>query len=254
MSAAKPQDPVPEDYRVQAAREGKALYVPGRSAEEAKAILAAGRAVADAKVPPIRFTAEEVARYTRSLGDVVIRMSEAENVFALLARIIQDGDLADNFGIADMASLAAKALGDMGDKELEDLNHLTAQLRDLASENSMGIARQQIALLHVAKGKLGIADADWRSTLVQIAGVTSSTELDRAGFEAIMGFLDYAGFKPLTAQGPNFGARPGMASFAQIELIRVLWFEYTHGASDEDGLNKWLERCFKVSIVTPYVV
>ena len=113
--------------------------------------------------------------------------------------------------------------------------------------NDMGISKRQIALLHVARGKLGIADADWRSILAQIAGVTSSTELDAAGFNLVMGFLEYAGFRPLTAQGPNFGARPGMASFAQIELIRVLWSEYTHGASDEDGLNKWLERCFKVS-------
>jgi len=111
----------------------------------------------------------------------------------------------------------------------------------------MSITKRQIALLHVARGKLGIADADWRSALVQIAGVTSSTELDAAGFNLVMGLLEWAGFKPLTAQGPNFGARPGMASFAQIELIRVLWSEYTHGASDEDGLNKRLERCFKVS-------
>ena len=33
--------------------------------------------------------------------------------------------------------------------------------------------------------------------LAHIAGVTSSTELDRAGFEAMMGFFDYLGFKPI---------------------------------------------------------
>lgn len=132
MSAAKPKDPAPEDYRVKAAREGRAFYVPGRSAEEARAIIAAERAAADAKVAPIRFTAEEVTRYTRALSDVSIRMSEAENVFALLARIIQGGDFPGHFGIADMASLAAKALGAVGEYELEDLEHLYAQLRDLA--------------------------------------------------------------------------------------------------------------------------
>lgn len=132
MSAAKPEDPAPEDYRVKAAREGRAFYVPGRSAEEARAILAAERAAADAKVAPIRFTAEEVTRYTRALDDVSIRVMEAENVFALLARILEDGDYDGHFGIAAVASLAAKALGDVCAKELEDLEHLTAQLRDLA--------------------------------------------------------------------------------------------------------------------------
>ena len=132
MSAAKPEDPAPEDYRVKNAREGRALYVPGRSVEEVKAIMAAEQAAADAKVPPIRFTAAEVALFTRALGDVSIRMAEAEHVFALLARILEDGDLDGHFGIAAMASLASKALGAMGDKELEALEHLTSRLRDLA--------------------------------------------------------------------------------------------------------------------------
>ncbi|NRB19768.1 MAG: DUF1018 domain-containing protein [Rhodobacteraceae bacterium] len=39
-----------------------------------------------------------------------------------------------------------------------------------------------------------------------------------------------------------------MASFAQIELIRTLWGEFTRDAYDgEDGLNKWLERSWKTS-------
>ncbi len=132
MSAAQPEDPAPEDYRVKAAREGRAFYVPGHTVEEAKAKLAAERAAADAKVPPIRFTAAEVALYTGALGDVSIRMAEAEQVFALLARILEDGDLTGHLGIAAMASLAARAVGAGTEKELEDLEHLTSRLRDLA--------------------------------------------------------------------------------------------------------------------------
>ncbi|NIZ15749.1 phage protein GemA/Gp16 family protein, partial [Phaeobacter sp. HF9A] len=41
--------------------------------------------------------------------------------------------------------------------------------------------------------------------------------------------------------------RPGMASFAQIELIRDLWHEHTHGKAGEEQLNLWLERCWKIS-------
>lgn len=112
----------------------------------------------------------------------------------------------------------------------------------------MPLNRKQIAILHVAKSKLGISEAEYRAALVQIAGVESSTELDRGGFEALMGFFEYLGFEPLRRRGADYGARPGMASFAQLELIRELWREYTRGAyGSEDELNKWLLRSFKVS-------
>jgi len=111
----------------------------------------------------------------------------------------------------------------------------------------MPITRNQITLLHVAKSKLGLSDAEYRAALVHICGVTSSRELDTGGFEALLGFFEYLGFTPLTARGPNYGARPGMASFAQIELIRALWSEYTDGRAGEEELTKWLERTWRVS-------
>lgn len=112
----------------------------------------------------------------------------------------------------------------------------------------MQISRKQLALVHVAKTKLGLSDNEYRSALVHISGVPSSKELDKEGFEALMGFFEYLGFAPLAKGGPDYGKRPGMASFAQIELIRALWAEYTqHAYRDEDELNKWLLRYFKVS-------
>jgi len=108
----------------------------------------------------------------------------------------------------------------------------------------MTINNKQKALLHVAKSKLELSDSTYRSVLVQIAGVTSSTELDRAGFEAILGYFEYLGFTPLVATGIDYGKRPGMASFAQLELIRQLWTEWS-GADEDAGLNTWLNRSFK---------
>ena len=108
----------------------------------------------------------------------------------------------------------------------------------------MTITNAQKALLHVAKTKLKLADDTYRQILVHVAGCTSSTELDRGGFEAVMGFMEYLGFRPLKKIGPDFGARPGMASFAQVELIRALWAEWSNG---NDGLNNWLVKFFKVS-------
>lgn len=112
----------------------------------------------------------------------------------------------------------------------------------------MNISDKQLKLIHVARRKLMLSDEVYRTALAQVAGATSSTELDQDGFEAMMGLFEYMGFQPTKAQGQNFGQRRGMASFAQIELIRALWREYTHRQySGEDQLNKWLERCFKVS-------
>lgn len=88
------------------------------------------------------------------------------------------------------------------------------------------ISNAQKAILHVAKGKLALTDAAYRSALAEIAGVTSATELDQDGFEAMMGFFVYLGFAPLEAKGPDYGNRPGTASWAQLELIRTLWREH----------------------------
>ncbi|MCX7299913.1 MAG: regulatory protein GemA [Rhodobacterales bacterium] len=115
----------------------------------------------------------------------------------------------------------------------------------------MPISRSQKAILHVAKAHLKLTDAHYRSALVQIAGVTTSTELDQEGFDAVMGFFGYCGFKPLEKTGHDYGERPGMASFAQIELIRALWREWSGqrvAGKDVDatGLNTWLKRTFKV--------
>jgi hypothetical protein len=82
--------------------------------------------------------------------------------------------------------------------------------------------------------------------LVALAGVTSSKELDQGGFDVLMGFFEHLGFAPLSQVGKDYGERPGMASFAQLELIRAIWREYTKG-DDETALNLWLMRTFKLS-------
>ena len=109
------------------------------------------------------------------------------------------------------------------------------------------ISKKQKAILHIAKGKLGLDDDLYRQALVRIAGVTSSNDLDQGGFAAIMGFFEYCGFQPLGKGAPRYGNRPGMASFAQLELIRELWREI-HGTRecDDAALMGWLRKFFKV--------
>lgn len=110
----------------------------------------------------------------------------------------------------------------------------------------MTLTRKKISLIHVAKARLGLGDADYRRILWELAGVESSTDLDLVGFERVIEFFDYLGFR---SSGPRagYGDRPGMASARQIVLIRQLWDEYTDGRGTDRGLDNWLERTFHVS-------
>ncbi len=112
----------------------------------------------------------------------------------------------------------------------------------------MTLSRQQTAILHVAKAKLGWDDDCYRLALVRIAGVTTSKDLDQDGFAAMMGFADYCGFRPLAKGAPRYGNRPGMATFAQLELIRELWRElHDQAACDDAALTGWLLKYHKVN-------
>jgi Protein of unknown function (DUF1018) len=109
------------------------------------------------------------------------------------------------------------------------------------------LTNPQKAILHVAKGKLALDDETYRQILVRVAGVTTSTDLDRAGFEAVMGFFDYCGFQPKGTDAPRYGQRAGMATFAQIELIREWWRELHRAAVyDDAALTGWVLKFHKV--------
>ena len=111
----------------------------------------------------------------------------------------------------------------------------------------MTLSKPQKAILHVAKAKLGYDDELYRQVLVRIAGVTSSTDLDQGGFEAVMGYFEYAGFRPTANGAPRYGNRPGMATFAQIELIRELWRElHRDRQCDDAALLGWLLKYHKI--------
>lgn len=110
----------------------------------------------------------------------------------------------------------------------------------------MALTRKQIALIHVAKTRLGLDDDDYRAVLRGEAGVGSSRDLDNDGFDAVMARFRALGFRP-TATPPTYGHRDGMATPAQAAYIRSLWNEYTDGVGDDRSLGKWLQRTVKVS-------
>lgn len=105
---------------------------------------------------------------------------------------------------------------------------------------------KQTALLHVAKKRLGISDEDWRALLKRAAGVKSSADLDRAGFERMMETLHHLGFTSDFAK-EHLGHRPGWATAAQHALIEDLWRAVTDGEGDAAGLDRWIAKRFGVS-------
>lgn len=48
------------------------------------------------------------------------------------------------------------------------------------------IARNKVALVHVAKARLALSDDEYRDILRHVAGVESSKELDEFGFELLI--------------------------------------------------------------------
>lgn len=111
------------------------------------------------------------------------------------------------------------------------------------------LRREQIALIHVAAHQLGMGEEDYRAFLLGAAGVRSSRELDQAGFARVMKRFKALGFAHATPAAPQYGARPGMASPAQVETIRALWHTW-HGGEGIEGaraLRHWLERFYQVS-------
>jgi phage gp16-like protein len=111
----------------------------------------------------------------------------------------------------------------------------------------MTVTRQKIALVHVAKARLSMADDSYRALLKRAAGVASAADLDDLGFEEVMAEFERVGFQ--RGRGRLFNARrDGMATPAQIGKIRALWTQYT-GRHDDLRLGHWLEKHFHVSNV-----
>lgn len=110
----------------------------------------------------------------------------------------------------------------------------------------MAPSRKQTSLIHVAVKQLGLTDGQYRAILRAVAGVDSSKDLDTMGFELVMQYLMSLGFRSDFTK-TFYGYRHGMATPAQLTLIRRLWSEYTDGKGTEATLGKWLDRTFKVS-------
>lgn len=108
----------------------------------------------------------------------------------------------------------------------------------------MKLSRKQIAVVHVARRELGLGEDEYRDILRRLAGVDSAADLTEIGFLKVMHHMAKCGFRS-TWTKRTFGARPGMATPSQVDLIRRLWGEWSDAG--ETGLQAWLERFHGIS-------
>ena len=110
-------------------------------------------------------------------------------------------------------------------------------------------SRAQLALVHVAKKTLAMDDETYRAFLFATAGVRSARDLSASGFEAVMRRFEALGFvpgTPLRPALPQYGQRPGMATPAQMAVIRKGWRAWS-GNDSAQTLRAWLESKFHIS-------
>ncbi|UPY36206.1 regulatory protein GemA [Sediminicoccus sp. KRV36] len=116
----------------------------------------------------------------------------------------------------------------------------------MAHKQRAGLATAKLAMIHVARRKIGMEEADYRLFLLRMAGVESARDLTEAGFRQVMDGFAHLGFQSDSA-ARNFGRRPGMAGAGHVAAMRRLWLEYTGGTGTDATLGKWLERTWGVS-------
>ena len=110
----------------------------------------------------------------------------------------------------------------------------------------MVLTKKQTALIHVARKQLGLSEERYRHILRTMADVETSKDLDQTGFELVMKAMMALGFRSEFTR-TFYSHRPGMATPAQVSLMRKLWGEYTGRDGDDRALDKWIARTFKVS-------
>lgn len=109
----------------------------------------------------------------------------------------------------------------------------------------MSLSKKKISLIHVAKAKLGLTDEQYRKLLEACGSVRSSADLGEAGFAELMRCFKLLGFESDAARSA-YGERPGMATPAQVILVRILWEQWS-GSNDEKALDHWIEHFFGIS-------
>jgi hypothetical protein len=118
------------------------------------------------------------------------------------------------------------------------------------------ISPKQIALVHIAKSRLGIEEEEYRQMLHEF-GVKSSKELSTKKYWALMKYFNRLGFKPERKVSPDgrrvdFHPRPsdnlepprGFMNEAQAQRIWTIWNQISWAPAEgrEAALNNFCKK------------
>lgn len=111
----------------------------------------------------------------------------------------------------------------------------------------------EIAAIHVAKKRLGLAEEDYRAVLARVGGKSSAADLDAAGRHAVLDHFRGMGFERAAAKPRKARAAEPAASGdrPQQRKIKALWLSlYNLGAIDNPSgpaLDAYMARATGVS-------
>lgn len=110
------------------------------------------------------------------------------------------------------------------------------------------LTREKLSLIHLACNRLAMAEEDYRALLQRAGGVTTSKDLDAAGFKAVMAEFERLGFESTANRERRLEVqRQGThATYRQRQKVEAMWNAWK-GRRDPDGLNRWLDGHFQAS-------
>lgn len=153
-------------------------------------------------------------------------------------------------GAGKMAPGGADAAGSTPGATRPNLNPAKHVLKRSGPMPGHRLPPHKVALIHVAKAQVGMAEEVYRQMLREIGGVSSSVGLSNKAFAAVMDRFKALGFVHINGNEPpglsDDARRPGMATLAQRKYIRGLWRQW-HGVDDGRALRRWLQRKFHVA-------
>lgn len=127
-----------EDYREKNAREGTALYIPGKAPEQIGKGKAAGPdLLAGARTFSIELSDAEWDDTDTSIPDLLELVYDAGNLFSMLADGLATGFLTgQDTQVGSLSRMAARALRSAENKEIPALDRLDMKLRQVAAQHA----------------------------------------------------------------------------------------------------------------------
>lgn len=113
----------------------------------------------------------------------------------------------------------------------------------MIDNNIDDVRRRELAMIHIAKKQLGMAEESYRAILWTIARVESAGDLDWAGRKQLLEHLKKCGFK---ARPPKRAGGREVEESPQAKMIVALWLELHNAGVVKDpsdrALNRWVKR------------